>query len=117
MLNFEVLTDLSIKGNNKIPTSRHEPAMVAVPTILQPEIQQSGPGGAEAIEMSGCSRRKRAPRQIGDLNGCLCRLVVKPGVDLSGAIRCRQLGCETQWVHSTDYSLAYQDVTNDLHII
>ena len=97
--------------------SCHEPATVAIPTILPlvVEIQQPGPEGEEVIEMSGCGRQKRAPHQIGDLNGCLCGLVVNPGVDFSGAINCRQPGCKTQWVHSTDsdYSSAYQDATNN----
>jgi hypothetical protein len=42
--------------------------------------------------MSGRGRRKRATRQIGDLNGCLCGMVVNPGVDPSGIVKCRQPG-------------------------
>jgi hypothetical protein len=55
----------------------------------------------EGVEESGRGRRKRALREIGDLNRCLCRNVVNPGIDLSGVIECRQPGCETQWVRST----------------
>jgi len=102
-----------------MPPSHCEPATVAVPTILPlvVEIQQSGPEGEEAAETSGRGRRKRAPRRIGDLNGCLCGLVVNPGVDSNMAIKCRQPGCETQWVCSTDYSWVYEDLTNNLHIV
>ena len=53
------------------------------------------------IEESGCGRHKRTLCHIGDLNGCPCGKVVNPGIDLSGAIKCRQPGCETQWVCST----------------
>jgi hypothetical protein len=53
------------------------------------------------IEESGRGRHKRALCYIGDLNGCLCRKVVNTSVNSSGAIECRQPGCETQWVHFT----------------
>jgi hypothetical protein len=114
MLNLTV-TNLNIKGTNQeMPPSHHEPqaatATVTVPTILPlvVEIQQSGgsgPDGEEAAETSGRGRRKRAPRQIGDLNGCLCGLVVDPGVDSNLVIQCRYPGCETQWVCSTEMGL------------
>ena len=52
------------------------------------EVQQTGPDSEEAIEMSGHGRRKRAPRHIGALNGCLCGMVINPNVDLSAAIEC-----------------------------
>ena len=45
--------------------------------------------------MSGHGRRKRAPRHIGALNGCLCGMVINPNVDSSVAIECKQPGCET----------------------
>ena len=64
-------------------------------------IPQTGLGSGVVIEESGRSRRKRVLRQIGDLNGCLCGKVVNPGINSSGAIECRQPGCETQWVRST----------------
>ncbi|KAF8221069.1 hypothetical protein L208DRAFT_1330235, partial [Tricholoma matsutake] len=31
------------------------------------------------------------------LNGCLCRSVLNSS--LSGVIKCKQAGCETQWYH------------------
>ena len=65
------------------------------------EIPQTGLESEVVIEESGCGRHKRALRQIGDLNGCLCGKVVNPSIDSSGAIECRQPGCETQWVRST----------------
>ena len=65
------------------------------------------------IEESGRGRHKRALHHIGDLNGCLCGKVVNPSVDSSGAIECRQPGCETQWVRSTTVILRENC---DLHI-
>ena len=48
----------------------------------------------------GWPKRKRVLCQIADaLNGCLCRLVLNGS--LSGVIKCRQAGCETQWVSTT----------------
>ncbi|KAF8148941.1 hypothetical protein B0H34DRAFT_643992, partial [Crassisporium funariophilum] len=32
------------------------------------------------------------------LNGCLCGDIVDPSSS-AGVIKCRQLGCETQWYH------------------
>ena len=61
------------------------------------EIQRAG----TESETSGRGRRKRAPRQFGDLNSCLCGTAVNLSVDSNGAIECRQLGCETRWVSST----------------
>ena len=51
----------------------------------------------EIIEESGRSKCKRVPQQLADaLNGCLCGLVLDGSS--SGALRCKQAGCETQWV-------------------
>jgi hypothetical protein len=89
-------------AQNKIPPpsglSLHEP-----PTSLPPvaEIQQADPESEEVVETSGRGRHKRAPRQIGDLNGCLCGMVVNFDVESNTAIECRQPGCETRWVSST----------------
>jgi hypothetical protein len=50
-----------------------------------------------ATEELGRSKRKRIPRRLADaLNGCLCGLVLNGSS--SGALKCKQLGCETQWV-------------------
>ena len=51
----------------------------------------------EIPEESGRSKRKRVPRQLADaLNGCLCGSVLNGS--LSGVVKCKQAGCETQWV-------------------
>jgi hypothetical protein len=52
----------------------------------------------ESHEELGRTKRKRVPRkqQADDLNGCLCGDVVEP--DTEGALKCRQTGCETEWV-------------------
>ena len=52
----------------------------------------------ESHEESGRTKRKRVPRkqQADELNGCLCGDVVEP--DIEGALKCRQAGCETEWV-------------------
>jgi hypothetical protein len=53
---------------------------------------------------SGRSKRKRVPRQVADaLNGCLCGLVLD--VSVSGVLKCKQAGCETQWVSSHTFKL------------
>ena len=53
--------------------------------------------GAEIPEESGRSKRKRVPRRLADaLNGCLCGLVLDGS--LSGVLKCKPAGCETQWV-------------------
>ena len=56
-----------------------------------------------ATEELGRSKRKRIPRQLANaLNGCLCGLVLNPSS--SGALKCKQTGCETQWVSTAiDY--------------
>jgi hypothetical protein len=71
---------------------------------------QRGPEGEEAMVEAGRGRRKRAPRQIGTLNGCLCGIVVGPSTNGIDAIECKQPGCETQWVSSYNgiRTLAYQ---------
>ena len=53
--------------------------------------------GSEISEESGCPKHKRVPQQLADtLNGCLCRSVLNSS--LSGVLKCKQAGCETQWV-------------------
>ena len=50
-----------------------------------------------ATEELGWSKRKRIQQQLADtLNGCLCGLVLN--ASSSGALKCKQTGCETQWV-------------------
>ncbi len=52
---------------------------------------------SEIPEESGRPKRKRVPRQLVDaLNGCLCGSVLNSS--LSGIVKCKQAGCETQWV-------------------
>jgi len=52
---------------------------------------------AQVPEESGRSKRKRVPRRLADaLNGCLCGLVLDSS--LIGVLKCKQAGCETQWV-------------------
>ena len=99
-LNSEISTDLNVQNlnTNVVPSPQ---VLASLPTV---EISQTGREVEEIIEESGRGRRKRALRQIGDLNGCLCGKVVNPGVD-SRKIECRQPGCETQWVRSTVYML------------
>ena len=58
----------------------------------------NNPGNDGNVENSGRGRRKRAPRQIGALSGCLCGIVVDPSANLGDTIQCRQAACETCWV-------------------
>ena len=56
--------------------------------------------GFEIREELGRPKRKRVPRQHADaLNGCLCGAVLDSS--LSGVIKCKQAGCETQWVSTS----------------
>ena len=95
-LNSEISTDLNIQNTDEVPS--YPQVSASLPSV---EISQTGLEGEVVVEESGRGRRKRALRHIGDLNGCLCGKVVNPDVDSSGAIECRQPGCETQWVRST----------------
>jgi hypothetical protein len=53
--------------------------------------------GFEIPEESGRPKCKRVPQQLADaLNGCLCGSVLDSS--LSGVVKCKQAGCETQWV-------------------
>ena len=52
---------------------------------------------SQVPEEAGRSKQKRVPRRLADaLNGCLCGLVLSSSS--RGVLRCKQLGCETQWV-------------------
>ena len=93
---FHTNRDLNVKNHDTIDMA---PRAISLPSVT--EIQQASPESEEIIETSGRGRRKRAPRQIEDLNSCLCGMAVNLGVDSNRAIKCRQHGCETQWVCST----------------
>jgi hypothetical protein len=57
---------------------------------------------------SGWSKRKRVPQQLADaLNGCLCGLVLD-GL-LGGVLKCKQAGCETQWVSTFKFFHRHSD--------
>ena len=58
----------------------------------------TGIGLTDVIESSGRPKRKRAQRQqdVDALNGCLCGEVLQLSSD--GVLKCKQVGCETQWV-------------------
>jgi hypothetical protein len=51
-----------------------------------------------AVDVPGRPKRQRAPRQqhVDALNGCLCGEVLQPLSN--GVLKCKQAGCETQWV-------------------
>ena len=53
------------------------------------------------VEETGRSKRKRVPRKhvLDTLNGCLCGEVVDPlKSPLNEIIKCKEIGCETEWV-------------------
>ena len=55
------------------------------------------PLATEAPEESRRSKRKKVAWQLADaLNGCLCGIVLDRSSN--GVLKCRQTGCETQWV-------------------
>ncbi len=96
------------KGHGTNDTPIHH-ALAAI------HIPQTNESGEEGFETSGHGRCKRAPRDIGALNGCLCGVVVNPGVDVNWnepKVECRQPGCETRWVCSRvpDCDLCYSHV-------
>ena len=98
LLNYEARTDLNIKGGHDMPPSFREPTVVPTGSLLPVAEIQRTDEGEKTVEESGRGRRKRASRHVGALNGCLCGMVVNPGVDSNKAIECRQPGCETRWV-------------------
>ena len=52
---------------------------------------------SEVAEEPGRSKQKRVIRRVADaLNGCLCGSVLNGS--MRGVLRCKQAGCETQWV-------------------
>ena len=56
----------------------------------------------EIPEESGRSKRKRVPRKFADaLNGCLCGLILDNS--MKEVLKCKQAGCETQWVGTSYY--------------
>jgi len=72
-----------------------DPEYIPMPDIVESDLLDI----EENLEALGRSKRKRVLRQAETdaLNGCLCRLIVKPSSE--GAILCKKKGCETQWVH------------------
>jgi hypothetical protein len=53
--------------------------------------------GSEIPEELGQPKHKRVLQQLADaLNRCLCKLVLN--ISLGGVVKCKQAGCETQWV-------------------
>jgi len=71
-----------------------------IPTAIESEV---------AVE-AGRSKRKRIPRKqvLDTLNGCLCGEVVDPlELPSDAIIKCKEIGCETEWVTSNPFSMAY----------
>ena len=102
MIKFDITikcTHFSTEQNNKTTENRREnecsmstmSSNVANHTPATVEISSEIP-----MEL-GWPKRKRVPCQLADtLNGCLCGSVLDGS--LSGVIKCKQAGCETQWV-------------------
>ena len=75
--------------------------------VQNPSLAMTAEIRSEIPEEFGWSKRKRVPRKLEDaLNGCLCGLVLDRSSN--GVLMCKQAGCETQWVSSTD------DVNNNV---
>lgn len=57
-----------------------------------------GTSNDATLEVPGCPKCRKAPRQqdVDALNGCLCGEVLPPSSN--GILKCKQAGCETQWV-------------------
>jgi hypothetical protein len=61
-------------------------------------------------------KAQRVLRQLADtLNECLCGSVLDSS--LSGVIKCKQAGCETQWVSSTCLMVLIEFMTHSTHIV
>ena len=61
---------------------------------------------SEVAEEPGRSKRKRVARQVADvLNGCLCGSVLDGS--MSSVLKCKQAGCETQWVSTALWVLIH----------
>ena len=54
----------------------------------------------EIPEESGWSKHKRVPRKLADtLSGCHYRLILDSS--MKEVLKCKQAGCETQWVSTS----------------
>jgi hypothetical protein len=105
MINFGIATYSSTEQNNKTTENGSEKEGSVNATSLEVGTMSSNVVnhalgteiGSEIPEESGRPKRKRVPRQLADaLNGCLCGSVLNSS--LSGVVKCKQAGCETQWV-------------------
>ena len=103
------LTYKGWQGNQDLETSLGEQGSTddGIPDSAGPNIiEETSAAAVESAvigEETGRSKRKRVPtRQEHDIsNACLCGEVVDPSKSLSGEIiKCREVGCETEWVSS-----------------
>lgn len=86
--------------NNQVPEQFQDPEALDPVTAAPTHDIASGP----QVQTLGRSKRKRAATRQKQLDGvndsnfndCLCGSVVNP--DSDGALMCKQVGCETQWV-------------------
>ena len=69
------------------------------------------------VEVPARPKRRKAPRQEGvdALNGCLCGEVLQPLSN--GVLKCKQAGCETQWVVFIVIILNYSLLTHDYNLV
>ena len=75
----------------------------SIPTTIESEV---------AAE-SGRSKRKRIVRKevLDTLNGCLCGEVVDPSeLPSNTIIKCKEIGCETEWVISNSFSMDWNSL-------
>lgn len=64
--------------------------------VVEPEVLvEENVSDREVIDMSRRPKRKRIQRKLA-LDGCLCGSVLNGS--MSGVLRCKHTGCETQWV-------------------
>jgi hypothetical protein len=94
-------TYLSTEQNNKMTEngSANATSFEVSMTSSNLNVVNHAPETEIGFEESGWPKHKRVLQQLAmadALNGCLCGLVLDSS--LSGVIKCKQAGCETQWV-------------------
>jgi len=102
MIKFDITikcTHFSAEQNNKTTENgrENERSVSAMSSDVANRVPATIEISSEIPVELGQPKHKRVPRQLADaLNGCLCGSVLDGS--LSGVVKCKQAGCETQWV-------------------
>ena len=95
-LNPENVSENTGENESSTKATSRADEMSCIEVAEPPEIENS--------EQSGRSKRKRVPRKGEEhdaLDSCLCGIVLNGSED--DVLKCKQAGCETQWVSTSHY--------------